>query len=89
VCLLGQNVNGFHDTSEDSSIKYPSSAYKAADGFSNIYRGKKRDAPGARFADLLEMVAGTSTSTSKSKSKFQFDELSKGYISILVVSYFM
>lgn len=54
VCLLGQNVNGFHDTSEESALLYPhQDKYKAADGFSNIYMAKVRDKPGARFSDLL------------------------------------
>ncbi len=57
VCLLGQNVNGFHDSSRESAELYPSTTYQAAKGFSNIYKGKSRDAPGARFADLLETVA--------------------------------
>ncbi len=54
VCLLGQNVNGFHDTSEESALLYPhQDQYKAADGFSNMFMSKGRNKPGARFSDLL------------------------------------
>jgi MiaB/RimO family radical SAM methylthiotransferase len=58
VCLLGQNVNGFHDTSEQSALLYPhQDKYKAAEGFSNMFMAKARDKPGARFSDLLEGMA--------------------------------
>jgi len=57
VVLLGQNVNGYHDTSPESAALYPTSVYRAADGFENMYRSKKRDLPGARFADLLHRIA--------------------------------
>jgi len=60
VCLLGQNVNGFHDVSEASASQYPASTYQVADGFSNIFRSRSRHAPGARFADLLAAVSGAS-----------------------------
>lgn len=58
IVLLGQNVNGYHDTSEESAILFPTSnQYKAAPGFNNLYKSKKRDLPGARFADLLQSIA--------------------------------
>lgn len=57
VVLLGQNVNGYHDTSEESAAKFPASTYQIAEGFNNMYRSKKRDLPGARFADLLHAIA--------------------------------
>jgi MiaB/RimO family radical SAM methylthiotransferase len=57
VVLLGQNVNGYHDTSEESAALFPASSYQAAAGFTNLYRSRKRDLPGARFADLLHAIA--------------------------------
>lgn len=60
VCLLGQNVNGFHDTSPESAAAFPESTYKAAEGFRNINMSRKRNAPGARFADLLAAVSDIS-----------------------------
>lgn len=57
VVLLGQNVNGYHDTSEESAAQFPASTYQIAEGFNNMYRSKKRDLPGARFADLLHAIA--------------------------------
>mmetsp|Transcript_58258 Transcript_58258/g.102480 ORF Transcript_58258/g.102480 Transcript_58258/m.102480 type:complete len:440 (-) Transcript_58258:39-1358(-) len=57
VVLLGQNVNGYHDSSEESAAKFPASTYQIAEGFNNMYRSKKRDLPGARFADLLHAIA--------------------------------
>jgi MiaB/RimO family radical SAM methylthiotransferase len=57
VVLLGQNVNGYHDTSEESAALYPASAYQAAAGFTNLFKSRKRDLPGARFADLLHAIA--------------------------------
>ena len=57
VCLLGQNVNGYHDASSESSILYPASTYKTAAGFSNLFNSKARDLPGARFSDLLVAVS--------------------------------
>ena len=57
VVLLGQNVNGYHDTSNESAELFPTSTYKATPGFNNLYRSKKRDLPGARFPDLLHAIA--------------------------------
>ena len=58
ICLLGQNVNGYHDISEESALKYPhKDKYQAADGFDNLFKGKIKDKPGARFADLLSEMA--------------------------------
>jgi tRNA A37 methylthiotransferase MiaB len=57
VVLLGQNVNGYHDTSPQSAELFPTSTYQASSGFNNLYRSKKRDLPGARFADLLHSIA--------------------------------
>ena len=55
VCLLGQNVNSYHDLSSTSKDMYPSSNYTSTPGFRNIYRS--RDGPGARFSDLLNEVS--------------------------------
>lgn len=61
VCLLGQNVNGYHDASNQSSLAFPNSTeYKSTPGFSNLYVSKKKDAPGARFVDLLQAVSDIS-----------------------------
>lgn len=60
VCLLGQNVNGFHDASDESAKMYPETKYLAASGFTNLYNSRRRDAPGARFADLLAVVSDLS-----------------------------
>ena len=60
ICLLGQNVNGYHDISTESALLYPTSEYKAAEGFNNIYRSKQRNAPGARFVDLLTTLSDIS-----------------------------
>jgi MiaB/RimO family radical SAM methylthiotransferase len=59
VVLLGQNVNGYHDISSYSAELYPTNTeYKASSsGFSNMFNGKIRNKPGARFADLLKLVA--------------------------------
>ncbi len=57
VVLLGQNVNGFHDTSEASANAFPASVFQATPGFSNLFQGRVRHLPGARFADLLSAVA--------------------------------
>lgn len=58
IVLLGQNVNGYHDISEESANLFPTSTqYKATPGFQNMFRSKKRDLPGARFPDLLRAVA--------------------------------
>lgn len=57
VVLLGQNVNGYHDTSDESATLFPASSYQAAAGFTNLYKSRKRDLPGARFADLLHAIA--------------------------------
>ena len=60
MVLLGQNVNGYHDTSSASAALFPQSApydSKVTPGFSNLYRSKHRDSPGPRFEDLLEAVS--------------------------------
>ena len=66
ITLLGQNVNGFHDTSE-ATINFLSQhpelstslqgKYKASPGFQNLYQSKKKDLPGIRFAQLLSLLA--------------------------------
>lgn len=61
VVLLGQNVNGYHDTSADSAQLFPVSQYQAAVGFSNLYNSRRRALPGARFSDLLAAVADVDT----------------------------
>lgn len=54
--LLGQNVNSYHDTSNESKQQFPNSSYSTSgSGFNNMY--KSRNGAGARFADLLEMVS--------------------------------
>lgn len=61
VVLLGQNVNGYHDTSPESAIMFPdANVYKTAFGFNSLYRSRKMEAPGARFAHLLEAVSDIS-----------------------------
>lgn len=55
VCLLGQNVNSYHDLSPSSKEKFKEVTYTSALGFKNMY--KSRDGPGARFADLLDEVS--------------------------------
>lgn len=55
VVLLGQNVNSYHCTSEDSVSMFPLNSYESSLGFTNMYR--LRDGAGARFSDLLEAVA--------------------------------
>ena len=60
VVLLGQNVNGYHDTSSASAALFPQSTpyeSKVTPGFSNLFRSKQRDSPGPRFEDLLEAVS--------------------------------
>lgn len=51
VTLLGQNVNSYWDQGWDGD----GAGYKAAPGFSNIY--KLRGGDGARFVDLLDSVS--------------------------------
>ena len=62
VVLLGQNVNGFHDTSSDSASEFPENTqYNASsEGFVNLFQSKKKDLPGVRFSDLLLKVADIS-----------------------------
>lgn len=50
VTLLGQNVNSYHDKSEDTGAAHVNSA-----GFSEMY--KLRGGGGVRFADLLDRVS--------------------------------
>jgi MiaB/RimO family radical SAM methylthiotransferase len=57
IVLLGQNVNGYHDASEESAAMFPTTEYKSAPGFNNLYKSKKRHLPGARFSDLLAAIA--------------------------------
>ena len=54
---LGQNVNGYHDICDASVALYPTSVYKTAVGFNTNFPTRKRNTPGARFADLLESIA--------------------------------
>jgi tRNA A37 methylthiotransferase MiaB len=55
IVLLGQNVNSYHDKSEESKARYPDDDYSSTAGFKNMY--KLRQGPGARFSDLLKEVA--------------------------------
>ena len=48
VTLLGQNVNGYHDTSAESAAMFPTSVYKHTAGFDNLFKSRRRDLPGAR-----------------------------------------
>jgi MiaB/RimO family radical SAM methylthiotransferase len=57
IVLLGQNVNGYHDTSTESIAEYPETTFQATPGFKNLFQGKIRQLPGARFADILTAVA--------------------------------
>ena len=62
IVLLGQNVNGFHDTSSSSAILYPlNTRYEtSSSGFTSLYQSRARERPGARFSDLLVSVAAIS-----------------------------
>lgn len=59
VTLLGQNVNGYFDCSEESQKLFPTERkYAHSPGFEGrLYKSKKQDGAGARFADLLETVS--------------------------------
>ena len=61
VVLLGQNVNGYHDTSLESKALFPDSKYSLSNsgqGFHSLYQGKERKADGgARFADALVRIS--------------------------------
>ena len=57
VVLLGQNVNGYHDTSAESLQLFPETEFNSTPGFKNLFQGKIRKLPGARFAELLSAVA--------------------------------
>ena len=58
MVLLGQNVNGYHDASNETAELFPeNNQYNATPGFENIFQGRQKSKPGARFADLLEQVA--------------------------------
>jgi MiaB/RimO family radical SAM methylthiotransferase len=71
ICLLGQNVNSYHDRSESAVLAKPqemqedngSTKYKAGystsnDGFSNMFR--LRGGAGYYFVDLVEAVSDIS-----------------------------
>lgn len=53
VTLLGQNVNSYHDISEESETH--SGKHVNSDGFNELY--KLRDGRGIRFAELLDRVS--------------------------------
>ena len=77
VVLLGQNVNGYHDTSEESSEAFKENTlYQSSPGFHNLYQSKRRNSPGARFDDLLAAVSdinpGIITITKLNKKGFYF-----------------
>jgi MiaB/RimO family radical SAM methylthiotransferase len=59
IVLLGQNVNGYHDISEESSQKYHfrNSYNKSSELFSNLFESRKKKMPGARFVDALQEIA--------------------------------
>ncbi|KAF1782191.1 hypothetical protein JG687_00017949 [Phytophthora cactorum] len=54
VVLLGQNVNSYHDKKSEGAAE-KGRGYVSSAGFSNMFRS--RDAPGFRFADLLDDVS--------------------------------
>ncbi|KAG6622376.1 CDK5 regulatory subunit-associated protein 1 [Phytophthora cinnamomi] len=54
VVLLGQNVNSYHDKKSEGAAE-KGRGYVSSAGFSNMFRS--RDAPGFRFADLLDEVS--------------------------------
>ncbi|KAG6947113.1 hypothetical protein JG688_00015681 [Phytophthora aleatoria] len=54
VVLLGQNVNSYHDKKSEGATE-KGRGYVSSAGFSNMFRS--RDAPGFRFADLLDDVS--------------------------------
>ncbi|KAH7468452.1 hypothetical protein KRP22_012089 [Phytophthora ramorum] len=54
VVLLGQNVNSYHDKKSEGAAEN-GRGYVSSAGFSNMFRS--RDAPGFRFADLLDEVS--------------------------------
>lgn len=83
VVLLGQNVNGFHDTSSQSALLYPTNTQYSTSsvGFTNLFQSRSRDRPGARFSDLLLAIAAISPDlrvrfTSPHPKDFPFDVLS-------------
>jgi len=55
ITLLGQNVNSYHDKSEEALTRWPECSFSTAKGFNNLYRSRK--GAGARFSDLLNEVA--------------------------------
>jgi tRNA A37 methylthiotransferase MiaB len=60
--IIGQNVNGFHDTSEQSALIYHTNTLysTSSPGFTNLFQSRSRERPGARFSDLLLSVADIS-----------------------------
>ena len=63
LCLLGQNVNSYHDASAGAMIQQSQSKYQYStsnDGFSNLYRLRGGNGGGYFFADLLEGVSNIS-----------------------------
>lgn len=55
ITLLGQNVNSYHDSSEEARLKFPEADYVASAGFGNTFRA--RGGAGAYFAELLRAVS--------------------------------
>jgi len=63
ICLLGQNVNSYHDASAEAIMQQSQSKYQYStsnDGFSNLYRLRGGNGGGYFFADLLEGVSNIS-----------------------------
>jgi MiaB/RimO family radical SAM methylthiotransferase len=59
VVLLGQNVNSYHDKSDDAQQQNPSGDYQTSnDGFNNLFR--LRGGAGYYFSDLVEAVSDIS-----------------------------
>ena len=59
IVLLGQNVNGYHDTSAEASQKYHfrNNYNKSSEMFSNLFDSRKKKLPGARFVDALQEIS--------------------------------
>ena len=56
IVLLGQNVNSYHDRSEEAVLANPSTRYEtSSNAFSNTYR--TRGGAGHYFSDLVDAVS--------------------------------
>ena len=56
ITLLGQNVNSYHDQSEQAQMaEYESGKHLNSEGFNEMF--KLRDGSGVRFAELMDRVS--------------------------------